>query len=242
MCAQASTPPDEELWATALDHARRGVALLDAERADQLGRGLLLWFLADEREEDEFFEQWDMVSAIADSASGPVRVLLSNYLGALATFDPDRARAGLIEAIPMSIDYGMTGYTWRLRSHLALLDSRSGDHARAVVTLLELIDDEIASGGWRPAYGWMHRLVIVLGNAGLFEEAVTLHHAIPTGKALTWGGDAPAELLATALTRLGDERYRELVATGETLDRAGLHGYLHRVASLVTAGEDAITS
>jgi hypothetical protein len=213
--AQRTAPPDPEIWKAAKDAARDAAAL---DRGDTwLGTSLLLWFLADERAEDEFFDLWPRLERALTTGSGPSRVTAANMLGALAVFDPERARAGLAGAIPRSVEYGMDGMTNRLRSHLALLESRIGDSRRAAGELVELIDDELARHATGFALTYMRRLVLVLAESGCHEEAVVLHHAIPDAKTWGWGGDSPERALNEARRALGDERYEECVRRGEML-------------------------
>lgn len=115
--AQRTAPPDPELWEAAKG-AARDAAALDG-RSGFLGTSLLLWIAADEHDEEAFYELWPKVERVL-AGSGPSSVGAANMLGALAVFEPERAYAGLVEAIPRSIEYGMDGVTNRLRSHLAL--------------------------------------------------------------------------------------------------------------------------
>jgi predicted ATPase/DNA-binding SARP family transcriptional activator len=229
--AQRTAPPDPEVWKAAKDAARHAAALDRGET--WLGTSLLLWFLADERAKDEFFELWPRLERALTTGSGPSRVTAANMLGALAVFDPERARAGLVEAIPRSVEYGMDGLTNRLRSHLALLESRSGDSSRAAGELVELIDDELARRATGFAMGYMRRLALVLAESGCHDEAVMLHHAIPDAKTWGWGGDSPERALDEARVRLGHDRYDECARRGDALDWEGLMELVRSTPKLI---------
>ena len=229
--AQRTAPPDPEVWEAAKDAARHAAA---RDRNDEwLGTSLLLWFLADERAEDEFFELWPRMERALTTGGGPSRVTAANMLGALAVFDPQRARAGLVEAIPRSVEYGMDGLTNRLRSHLALIESRSGNSRRAAGELVELIDDELARQATGFAMGYMRRLELVLAESGHYEEAVVVHHAIPDAKTWGWGGDSPERALHSALDALGRARYDEYARSGTALDWEGLMELVHSTPQLI---------
>lgn len=227
--ARATAPRNEELWNSALENARRATRLdANSTAGRSNARGMLLYFLAAEGERDEFYREWREHEATMLTLSGPLRALAANQCGALAVFEPERARSMISEALPASVEYGMPSLTTRLRSHIAAIDARIGEPRQAARSLIEVIDDEIEAGAWAVALGWMHRLVPILVRLGRAEDAVVLHHAIPAG-ALVWAGDEPEEILPELEAQLGAARVEGLAQRGARMDQVTLVAWLHEI-------------
>jgi predicted ATPase len=228
--ASLSEPPDDSLRDRALDHARQGVAAADSPVIRIMTYPPLLFGLVERGSVDEFQQHWSRYQDLVEAQDlDAVKVMAANGAGALAIVDPERARPILEDAYPMSVELGMPYMTSRLRSYLAAVETRSGDHGKAARRLLEAIEEDAAIGSWFTAWGWMHRLVLVIAALGFREEAVVLHHAIPPRRALIWVGDSPAELLEQIRRELGQSRYDDLAAQGSRLDGGELLRWLRGI-------------
>jgi hypothetical protein len=231
-------PFDEQLSAEALSIAEDVVRRADDPLTAVLLYPPLLFFLAGDGALDEFWLHWRSFercrNALAAENDCPAtRVIGALGTCALASVDPGRARPILEAALPESIELGLNFMTSRLRSFLANIEARSGDHPRAARRLLEVIEDDAAAGGWFTAWGWMHRLVPLLAAAGFVEDAIVLHHAIPPGQALIWVDDDPTEVLHGARQSLGEARFDELAEEGQHLGRSQILPWLRiRVAAI----------
>jgi hypothetical protein len=228
--ADLSEPPDDSLIDQALDHAREAVAAADNRVMLIMVYPPLLLGLVERGDVDEFQQHWSRYQDLVEAQDlEAVRVMAANGAGALAIVDPERARPILEDAYPRSVELGMPNMTSRLRSYLAAVETRSGDHHKAARRLLEAIEEDAATGSWFTAWGWMHRLVLVIAALGFREEAVVLHHAIPPRRALIWVGDSPTELLEQTRKELGQSRYDDLAAQGSRLDGGELLRWLRGI-------------
>ncbi len=226
-----TTPPDEAMIGLSWTMALRAFELSEKPLHQLMMIAPILFFLANpvDGDLDEFRRYWtEFERLVARQESEAMRVIAANAAGALAEVDPEAARPILEEAFDKSIELGMPGMTSRMRGYLARIDTTAGRPGQAARRLLDAIEDDAATGSWFMAWGWMHRLVPVLASAGLHDEAVILHHAIPPGRALVWVGDEPDEILTQARTELGPDEFAKLVAAGHRLDldRANLIPWL----------------
>ena len=190
----------------------------------------MLFFLSG-ADEEEFYEHWEHYETLL--AGQPTQILqVGGTLGAgpLVNLDPARARSIMEPALEPSIELGLGFVTSRLRGHLAAIESRAGNTAAATRRLIEVIEEDAAAGAWHTVWSWTHRLVTVFAAAGQTEDAVTLHHAIPSGTAI-FQGDEPAEILAHAQDELGEERCAELAQQGARLTRVALFQWLRDVTA-----------
>lgn len=233
--AARTAPGDEEAHrAAAIEHARRAVDLAGDAGLEHVGAGsALLFLLAADGERTEFYRLWAEHEAAWRSVDGPLRALAANPSGALAVFEPERARQLLEDALPASIEYGMPALTSRLRSQLAGIDARSGDAGRAARSIVEVIDEQVAVGSWPVALGWMRRMVPILTRAGRLDDAVLLSHAITRDAGTSRSGDGalPPDLDG----RLSTARMQDLAERSAQMERATLIDWLHDVADSMNA-------
>jgi hypothetical protein len=190
----------------------------------------LLWFLS-KADEEEFYEHWEQYETLL--AGQPTQILQvwgTRGAGPLVNLDPARARSIIEPALEPSIELGLGFVTSRLRSHLAAIESRSGNTAAAARRSIEVIEEDPAAGAWHTGWSWTHRLVTVFAAASQTEDAVNLHHAIPSGTVF-FEGDDPAEILAHAKDELGEERCAELAQQGARLNRVNLVQCLRNVTA-----------
>jgi hypothetical protein len=192
--------------------------------------GPFLFYLSEGSDLGEFNRYWDeYLELLATVESQSRRTMFALAAGALAEVDPASARPMVEEALGMSIDLGIPYVTSRMRGFLARIDASSGRTELVARHLLDAIEDAAASGSWFIAWGWMHRLVLVLASAGNLDDAALLHHAIPPGRALVWANDAPDEMLTHAKEQLGARRLTELARAGNRMQRGDLITWIRGV-------------
>lgn len=228
--AQRTEPPDQELRDRAWTQARRAVEMAEDDMTRLIVYPPLLWFLS-KADVEEFYEQWEQYETLL--AGQPTKILqVWGALGAgpLVNLDPARARSIIEPALEPSIELGLGFVTSRLRSHLAAIESRSGNAGAAARRLIEVIEEDAAAGAWHTGWSWAHRLVTVFAAAGQTEDAVTLHHAIPSGT-VVFEGDDPSEILARAQDEIGEERCANLLQEGARLNRTNLLQWLRNVSA-----------
>lgn len=227
--ARRTDPPDQELVDSAWTQARRAVEIAEDDASRLIVYIPLLFFLSG-ADEEEFYEHWEKYETLlAGQSTQILQVWGALGAGPLATLDPARAKQIMEPALEPSIELGLGFVTSRLRSHLAAIESRSGNTAAAARRLIEVIEEDAAAGGWHTCWSWTHRLVAVFAAAGHTQDAVILHHAIPSGT-VVFEGDEPAAILAHARDELGEERCAELAQQGARLNRVDLVQWL-RTAS-----------
>ena len=190
-----------------------------------------LFYLSEGSDLDEFASiiGTNTLELYSSLDSESTRAMAAIPAGALANVDPEAARPMIEEALGKSVELGMPYVTSRMRGFLAGIDASSGRSEQAARHLFEAIEEAAATGSWFSAWGWMHRLVLVLASVGNLEDAVVLHHAIPAGRSMVWAGDNPDEILTSAAGQLGARRYAELTQEGNRMQRANLIPWIRDV-------------